>query len=85
MATRTEPTTPAGELPLTPEEQNYLSHGDPPLMKEGEKILLKGTVTPEEKEFLTKRMFVDRKMMSAEYNSVEEVATEINGGKPSKR
>lgn len=37
MATRTEPTTPAGELPLTPEEQNYLSHGDPPLMKKEKK------------------------------------------------
>lgn len=37
MATRTEPTTPAGELPLTPEEQNYLSHRDPPLMKKEKK------------------------------------------------
>ena len=39
MATQTEPTTPAGELPLTPEEQNYLSHRDPPLMKKEKNLI----------------------------------------------
>ena len=55
---------PNGELPLTPEERNYLKHGNPPLMKEQKIILLKGIATPQEKEFLLKKIILDRKLMS---------------------
>lgn len=42
------------------------------------RILKKGTLTPEEKEFL------EKKLMAGEYKSLFDMATDINDGKPTK-
>ena len=42
------------------------------------RILKKRTLTPEEKEFL------EKKLMAGEYKSLFDMATDINDGKPTK-
>ena len=76
-------TTPTSEVSLTPEQKKYLSNGDPLIRKE-EKILEKGTLTSEEKKFLEKKMSMEKKLMSGECRSLEEMAIDINRGNPSK-
>ena len=76
-------TTPTSEVSLTPEQKKYLSNGDP-LMRKEEKILEKGTLIPEEKTFLEKKMLMEKKLMSGEYGSLEEMAIDINQGNSSK-
>ena len=79
MASQSSPTAPPREVSLTPEQKKYLSTGDP-LME----ILEKGTLTSEEKEFLDKKISIEKKLMSGEYGSLNEMATNIDGGTPSK-
>ena len=83
MASQSSPTAPPREILLTPEQKKYLSTGDP-LMEEEKEILEKGTLTSEEKEFLDKKISIEKKLMSGEYGSLNEMATNINGGTPSK-
>ena len=76
-------TTPTSEVSLTPEQKKYLSNRDPPMRKE-EKILEKGMLTPEGKRFLEKKMLMEKKLISGEYGSLEEIAIDINQGNLSK-
>ena len=76
-------TTPTSEVSLTLEQKKNLSNGNL-LMRKEEKILEKGTLTPEEKKFLEKKMLMEKKLMSGEYGLLEEMAIDINGGNPSK-
>ena len=76
-------TTPTSEVSLTPKQKKYLSNGDP-LMRKEEKILEKGTLTSEEKKFLEKKMSMEKKLLSGECRSLEEMAIDINRGNPSK-
>ena len=55
-----------------------------PLKQEEKKFLEKGTLTPEEKEFLDKKISMEKQLMCGEYGSLNEMATDINGGTPSK-
>ena len=48
------------------------------------RILKKGTLTPEEKEFLEKKISIEKKLMAGEYKSLFDMATDINDGKPTK-
>ena len=48
------------------------------------RILKKGTLTPEEKEFLEKKISIEKKLMAGEYKSHFDMATDINDGKPTK-
>ena len=83
MASQSTPTAPPSEVSLTPEQKKYLSTGDP-LKEEEKKILEKRTLTPKEKEFLDKKVSIKKKLMSGEYGSLNEMATNIDGGTPSK-
>ena len=53
-------------------------------MRKEEKILEKGTLTPEGKRFLEKQMLMEKKLISGEYGSLEEIAIDINQGNLSK-
>ena len=68
MASKSTKTSPAGEVPLTPEQ-------------EWKKILEKGSVTPEKMDL---KISIEKKLMSGEYESLNEMARDINGGTPSK-
>ena len=48
------------------------------------KILLKGTTKDEEREFLNHKMNTERKPMCGQYETLAEMATDIDGRKPSK-
>ena len=82
-ATPTPVPTIAGEVPLTVEQHAYLANKGT-LMVEEKKILLKRTVTPNEAKFLNKKMEIEKKLVSGEYKSLAEMATDINGGTPCK-
>ena len=83
MASQSTPTTPPSEVSLSPKQKKYLSTGDP-LKEEEKNFLEKGTLTSEEKEFLDKKISIEKKLMSGEYGSLNEMATNIDGGTPSK-
>ena len=83
MASQSTPTAPPSEVSLSPKQKKYLSTGDP-LKEEEKNFLEKGTLTSEEKEFLDKKISIEKKLMSGEYGSLNEMATNINGGTPSK-
>ena len=83
MASQLTPTAPPSEVSLTPEQKKYLSTGDP-LKVEEKKISENETLTPEEKTFLDKKMLIEKKLMIREYGSLNKMATDINGGIPSK-
>ena len=68
MASQSTKTSPAGEVPLTPKQ-------------EGKKVLEKGSVTPKEMDF---QISIEKKLMSGAYELLNEMATDINGGTPSK-
>ena len=54
-------------------------------MEEEKKILEKGTLTPEEKEFLDKKISIEKKLMSGEYGSLNEWQQTSMGGHPLKK
>ena len=83
MASQSTPTAPPSEVSLSPKQKKYLSTGDP-LKEEEKNFLEKGTLTSEEKEFLDKKISIEKKLMSGEYGSLNEMATNIDGGTPSK-
>ena len=76
-------TVPTGEQPLTPKQQHYLATGSSLMIIE-KKILLKGTTKDEEREFLNHKMNTERKPMCGQYETLAEMATDIDGRKPSK-
>ena len=68
MASKSTKTSPAGEVPLTPEHER-------------KKILEKGSMTPEKMDL---KISIEKKLMSGEYESLNEMARDINGGTLSK-
>ena len=60
-STTSSPVTEPVEVPLTQEQKEYLTAGGPPLMKVEAEILEKGTLTPEGKAFLEKKMNIEKK------------------------
>ena len=48
------------------------------------KILDKETLYNEERLFLTKKINIEKKLMSGKYQNIQEMATDINDRKPSK-
>ena len=68
--------------PGTGELYQKIWRSDPPGRK---KILEKGTLTPEERAFLSKKKkSTEKKLMSGAYESLYDMATDINDSKPSK-
>ena len=55
--------------------------GSPHPQTGGKKILEKGSVTPKEMDL---KISIEKKLMSGEYESLNEMARDINGGTPSK-
>ena len=53
-------------------------------MRKEKKTSEQRTLFPEEKEFLERKMSIERKLVTGGYESLSEMATNINGGDPSK-
>ena len=83
MESQSSATPPPAEVPLTPEKKKLLDDRGSPY--EGtEKSTWKGDLSPEKKEFFERKMSIERKLVTGGYEFLSEMATNINGGVPSK-
>ena len=84
ISVATSTVDPPVEIPLTQDPEKYLKKFEEEILLKEKKILEKGTLTPEERTFLGKKMSIEKKLMSGGYESLYEMACDINDGRPSK-
>ena len=72
------------EVHLAREQESYIKKFEDFILPEEKKILERGTLTHKERAFLEKKMSIEKKLMSGAYESLYDMATDINDGKPSK-
>ena len=82
MASQSATTTPTAEVPWPQNKKIFVDWWPPDGGRR--KNFGKGDVNPQRKTIFGKKMMMEKKLMSGEYDSLNEMATDLNGGNPSK-